>query len=400
MSTGNSKKTAPPPRIGLPSTSGVQRSVSSAGAALWLVGGLCLAAVLFDGTVKAQPVPAAVDSIGHALADDHPGGAVIGLLHDDETSVHAFGAVDTAGTTPTARTIVEIGSITKTFTGLLLAERIERDRLRPHTPVPDLLPDSVTVTRADSVGDTPMTLAHLATHRAGLPRLPSNFKAVLDSRRDPYAAYGDSALYAFLDGHTLSRAPGTQYEYSNLGAGLLGHLLARRADTTYAALVRRRIAAPLGLSDTRIQLTASQNGRFAQGYNRIGAPTPPWHFEALAGAGALRSTVEDMLAYLRAHRRALRADPDTASVLVRALQRALTPRTATESDSTRIGFGWHDTRREGRRVVWHNGGTGGFRSFSGLERDDGGGVVVLVNAAVSSEVVAEGAFAVLDARER
>ncbi len=117
--------------------------------------------------------PVGRGSIGHALANGHPGGAVIGPLHDDETSVHTFDAVDTAGTMPTVQTIFEIGSVTKTFAGLLLAERIERDRPRPHTPVTNLLPDSVTVTRADSAGDAPMTLAHLATHRAGLPRVPS-----------------------------------------------------------------------------------------------------------------------------------------------------------------------------------------------------------------------------------
>ncbi|PSQ71113.1 MAG: serine hydrolase, partial [Bacteroidetes bacterium QH_2_64_26] len=375
MSMGRSKKTAPPPRIGLPSTSGVQRSVSSAGAALWLVGSLFLAAVLCAGAAEGQPVPSAVDSIGHALADDHPGGAVIGLLHDNETSVHPFGTVDSTGTEPTARTLFEIGSVTKTFTGLLLAERVERGRLRPETPVADLLPDSVTVTRADSVGDAPMTLAHLSTHRSGLPRLPSNFRAVMDAPQDPYAAYGDSALYAFLDDYTLSQTPGTHYQYSNLGAGLLGHLLARRADTTYAALVRQRIATPLGLSGTRIHLSGEQTNRLAQGHNHLGFPASPWHFEALAGAGGIRSTAADMLVYLRAHRSALRSSPDTTSVLAQALRHALTPQAEAGRENTRIGFGWHETVRDGHRIAWHNGGTGVFRSFVGLDRATGRGVV-------------------------
>jgi CubicO group peptidase (beta-lactamase class C family) len=291
--------------------------------------------------------------------------------------------------------VFEIGSITKTFTGLLLAERIEQGSLRSSTPVARLLPDSVEIGRPDSVGDAPLTLGHLATHRSGLPRLPSNVRAVASSRLDPYAAYGDSALYAFLDAYTLRRAPGSQYEYSNLGMGLLGRLIARRADTTYAALVRRRIAEPLGLSDTQIRLTPDQEDRFAQGYNRIGLPTPPWHFEALAGAGALRSTAEDMLASLRAHRRALRVDPDTATALERAMRRALTPRAQAGSDRSRIGFAWHETRRDGHRVLWHNGGTGGFRSMVALDRTTGRGVGVLVSTAVAARKVTDAAWRLL-----
>ena len=362
---------------------------------------LCLGPLLPGGplgstSVCGQPAPV-TDSIGRTLAEDQPGAVVLGLLHEDTTSVHAFGAIDSTGASPTAQTLFEIGSITKTFTGLLLAEQIERGQLRPSTPVAQLLPDSVALARADSAGPATMTLAHLATHRSGLPRLPSNLRAVASSRLDPYAAYGDSALYAFLDDYPLPRAPGAKYEYSNLGMGLLGHLLVRRADTTYAALVRRRVTEPLGLSDTRIHLTDGQDGRFAQGYNRVGVPTPPWHFEALAGAGALRSTATDMLAYLRAHRTALRADADTASTLIRAMQRSLTPRAATDSESTRIGFAWHELRRDGDRILVHTGGTGGFRSFVGLDRATGRGAVVLVSTALSSTRVAGAGLRLIDA---
>jgi CubicO group peptidase (beta-lactamase class C family) len=241
-----------------------------------------------------------------------------------------------------------------------------------------------------------MTLAHLATHRSGLPRLPSNLRDVSDSRLDPYAAYGDSALLAFLDGHTLPRVPGAAYQYSNLGMGLLGHLLARRADTTYAALVRRRITGPLGLADTRIRLTGEQQARFAQGHARAGAATSPWHFAALAGAGALRSSAADMLAFLRAHRQALSTHPDTASVLQRAMRQAATPHAPTGTDAARIGFGWHQSTRDGHEVLWHNGGTGGFRSLVALDRSTGHGIVVLVSAARSSQLVTNEGLALLD----
>ena len=343
-----------------------------------------------------QPVPA-VDSIGQALVENHPGGAVIGLLRGDTTAVHAFGAVDSTGRSPTARTVFEIGSVTKTFTGLLLADAIERGEVELSTPVGALLPDSVTVGTADS---TTVTLGHLATHRSGLPRLPSNLGATARPG-DPYAAYGDSALYAFLDDYTLSRAPGAKgakYEYSNLGMGLLGRLLARRADTTYAALVRRRITGPLGLSDTRTRLTDAQRLRFAQGHTRAGASTSPWHFDVLAGAGALRATAADLLAYLRAHRHALAAASGPTLALQQAMRRALRPRGApTGRDSTRVGLAWHQSTRDGHEVFWHNGGTGGFRSVVALDRGTGDGVVVLVSAALSSQTVLETGRALLRA---
>jgi len=397
MSTARSRNRMPTLWIGVPPMPSVQGPSAGTRAVLQLIGCVYLSAVLVGSPVGAQPAPSAVDSIGQTLVGDGPGGAVIGLLHDDETSVHAFGAVDTTGTKPTERTIFEIGSVTKTVTGLLLAERIERGRLRPETPVADLLPDSVRIPRADSVGDTPMTLAHLATHRSGLPRLPSNLKAVMSSRRDPYAAYGDSALHAFLEDYTLPRAPGTAYQYSNLGMGLLGHLLARRADTTYAALVRRRITGPLGLSDTRVHLSPDRDDRFAQGYDQMGRPTPPWHFEALAGAGALRATATDLLAYLRAHRHALAADLDTTTAVQRAMRRAATIRGATDRGHARIGLGWHQSIRDGHAVLWHNGGTGGFRSLLALDRESGHGVVVLVGTALSSHTVLETGRALLRA---
>ena len=350
---------------------------------------LCLLVGWLSPAALAQPVSPDVDSLGQALVQGHSGGAVIGVLRPDTSTVHGFGRVDSTGASPTARTVFEVGSVTKTFTGVLLADAIEHGGVEASTPVRFLLPDSVTWSYADSVDtSTPtMTLGHLATHRSGLPRLPSNLNAAIRPT-DPYAAYGDSALYAFLDGYMVPRAPDAGHEYSNLGMGLLGHLLARRADTTYAALVRRRITKPLGLADTRIHLTDEQTRRVAQGHTRAGAPAPPWHFEVLAGAGALRSTAADMLAYLRAHRRALRT-PTDATPLQRAMRRATTPHASTGREGTRIGYGWHQSTRDGHAVLWHSGGTGGFRSFVGLDRTTGRGVVVLVSAAVSSARVTE-----------
>jgi len=347
---------------------------------------------------KAQPIRAVIDSLGQQLEVTHPGAVVIGVVVTDPAdtagflasgrTIAGFGTVDTSGTPPTAQTLFEIGSVTKTFTGLLLAEGIERSAVGPHDPVARYLPDSLNILDHER---GPVTLEQLVTHRAGLPRIPFNLLPPADPA-DPYAHYTVQDLYAFLDGYQPSGSSDTSYAYSNLGVGLLGHALARQADTPYAALVQQRIAGPLGLSDTRIDLDPAQQDRFAQGYTPSGDPTPPWHLPTLAGAGALRATASDMLTYIHVHL----AASDTTR-LGRAMQRATTPVAgAGLGDNaafagTRIAYGWHVTPRNGRTIVWHNGGTGGFSSFVGFSRDAGQGVVILTSAGgIASEVTAAG----------
>lgn len=353
-------------------------------------------------TVGAQPLSAMVDSIGTALVADHPGAAVIGVVSESKIdldgypatgqAVIGFGAVDAAGTPPTAQTLFEIGSVTKTFTGLLLAGAVERGTLQPDDPVARLLPDSLDL---PSNEEGPITLEQLVTHCSGLPRIPSNLLPPAHPA-DPYAHYTVQDLYAFLDGYQQSGSSDTSYAYSNLGMGLLGHALARQAGTSYSALVQQRIAEPLGLGDTRIDLTQAQQNRFAQGYNPAGAPTPPWQIPTLAGAGALRSTAADMMAYLRAHWTG--AD---ATALGRPMQRATTPMAdAGLGDNaafagTRVAYAWHVTPRNGRTIVWHNGGTGGFSSFVGFNRATRQGVVVLISVGGAGQQATSAGFTLL-----
>lgn len=358
-----------------------------------LMGALFLGmAMLPSSDTHAQPLPALVDSLGQRLVAGHPGGAVIGIADNDHRRVASFGAADTAGTRPTARTLFEIGSVTKTFTGLLLAEAVERGAVQPDDPVDRYLPDTLI---APAHEGRSITLLQLATHRSGLPRIPANLQPIPDPT-DPYAHYTVRALYAFLDGYRVVRPPDSAYAYSNLGTGLLGHVLARQADTSYAALIQQRIAEPLGLDDTGIALTADPQSRFAQGYNLAGAPTPPWQIPSLAGAGALRASTADMLTYLRAHWTA----PDTTR-LGRAMRRATTPLADVDLGNnaafvgTRIAYGWHVTPRDGQSIVWHNGGTGGFSSFIGFNRATGQGVALLVSAGGVAQQATAAGFALL-----
>jgi D-alanyl-D-alanine-carboxypeptidase/D-alanyl-D-alanine-endopeptidase len=298
-------------------------------------------------------------------------GLVVGLLEADGTRrIVAYGRSDGPGHRPLdGATVFEIGSVTKVFTCSLLAEMAGRGEVRLDQPVAELLPRTV---RVPARGDTVITLLDLATQHSGLPRLPTNLAPA--NPANPYADYTVERLYGFLSGYTLPRAPGARYEYSNLGMGLLGHALALRAGKPYEALLTERVLAPLGMSDTRVTLTPDQKSRLAAGHDGAGVEVPSWDLPTLAGAGALRSSANDMLRFLAAQ-----VDSDTT-----ALSRALiaTHRARRKlGTNVMIGLAWHRLSAFGAEIVMHNGGTGGYRSFAGFDPAMHVGVVVLANTA-------------------
>ncbi|HSA96840.1 MAG TPA: serine hydrolase domain-containing protein [Acidobacteriota bacterium] len=267
---------------------------------------------------------------------------------------------------PDADTVFEIGSITKVFTSLVLADMVERGEVRLDDPVAKFLPPTVRMPRRDG-GE--ITLLDLANHVSGLPRLPDNLNPA--DLGNPYADYGPDRLYEFLSRYTLPRPIGERYEYSNLGVGLLGQALALKAGLSYEALIRRRVLEPLGMTDTAITLTGSMKERLAVGTNPMLHPAKYWDLNVLAGAGALRSTARDMLKFLAAAM-GLRETP-----LRRAFDLMAEKSRPTRTPDLEVALGWHIWKKYGTEIVWHNGGTGGFRSFAGFVPAKRTGVVVL-----------------------
>jgi CubicO group peptidase (beta-lactamase class C family) len=295
-------------------------------------------------------------------------GCVVGIIDGDQREVHGYGEiVRGGGQAPNGDTVYEIGSITKAYTGTLLADMVERGLVKLDDPISTLLPEGTTAPAF--AADQPLTLLHLATHTSGLPRLPDNMP-----RKDPtnpYADYTPELMYSFLSAHKLRRAPG-EYEYSNYGAGLLGALLARRANISYEQLVIDRIAAPLEMNDTRITLTPDEAGRLSPPYNRALDADKNWDLNAVVGAGGLRSTVNDQLKFLAA------ALADDDRPLVQALHFAGEHRHG-EPGEIGVGLGWHVARDGVTR--WHNGQTGGYSSFVGYFQPRRVAVAVLCNTA-------------------
>jgi CubicO group peptidase (beta-lactamase class C family) len=268
------------------------------------------------------------------------------------TDVHSggFGGLD-------ADSVFQIGSVTKAFTGLLLADSAARGEVKLSDRATGYLPGA-------SPGQ--VTLVELATHTSGLSRLPPGMlRYALLRPRDPYAWYPRRSFLRAAR-RSLGTAPGGQpYAYSNFGTALLGYLLGEAARVPYQRLVEERICRPLTMTAT------SFDARPVQGYSN-GRKVPPWHLGPMAAAGGLYSTAGDMAKLLTACLRPQGTSLAESAPLALATHAALGPQ-------GEMGLGWHHALRDGRRVSWHNGMTGGYSSMIALDIERQSAVAALAN---------------------
>ncbi len=340
--------------------------------ALIMVLGVALASAQSPTTTRPVPSDPEIRRLLAERVDVHQQsvGIVVGVLEPSGRRIVTYGNRAKSDPTPLdGDTMFEIGSITKVFTSLLLADAVQRGEVALTDPVTKYLPPEV---KMPERGDRAITLIDLATHTSGLPRLPTNLTPRDPS--NPYADYSVQQLYEFLSTYQLPRDIGSQYEYSNLGAGLLGHVLARRAGTTYESLVRERITRPLGMTNTALTLSPELRARMAIGHDPALQPVPLWDLPTLAGAGALRSSANDLLTFLAA------ALGYHASPLTAAFQLMPTIRRPTTSSQMEAALGWQVFKVSDTEILWHNGGTGGFRTWIGYDPRTRAGVVILTNA--------------------
>jgi D-alanyl-D-alanine-carboxypeptidase/D-alanyl-D-alanine-endopeptidase len=328
-------------------------------------GAIAIACVLCSSAAHADQA----DDIGKLAAplidSQSMVGCVVGVLENGQTKIYSFGEVHRGkGDKPDGDTLYEIGSLTKAFTGTLLGDMVNRDIVKLDTPLQDLLPDNVKLQVAD---DKPIKLVDLASQTSGLPRLPTNLKP--KDWNNPYADYTPELLYEFLNGYKLTRPPG-KYEYSNVGMGLLGHVLARKAGKSYEQLVVERICDPLAMNDTQITLSDEQRKHLAPPYNRALDEDHTWDFDSLAGAGALRSSANDLLKLAKG---ALAGDGSDVS---KAIHEAWKPHYQKKGDFT-VGLAWMQAHDD--VTWWHAGQTGGYTSALFIYPPKKVAVVVLAN---------------------
>ena len=298
------------------------------------------------------------------------GGLVIGVMDHGQRRIFAYG-------TAKPDSIFEIGSITKTFTGLVLAQMVVQKKVTLDTPIRLLLPAGFVAKPAGAE----ITLVDLATQHSGLPRMPDNFKP--QNPVNPYADYHAAQLQEFIARHGVAKPADAAFLYSNLGFGLLGYGLSLRASVPYGQLVSTEVIGPLHMSDTGVTLSPAQRSRLIQGYDRNFDPTGPWDLDVFAGAGAIKSTAADMLTYLDGN-----LHPDKYAVGAPADSPAATLPAAvaldhqvraniTANGSSRIALAWGFNPKTGS--YGHEGGTGGYRSLAAFNPSKDRAVVVLSN---------------------
>jgi len=298
-------------------------------------------------------------------------GIVVGIIDAKGTQYYSYGVKSLkTNETVNEHSVFEIGSITKTFTGIILADRVIKGEANLDDPLQNYLPVGTT---APIRNDAFVKLVHLSNHTSSLPRMPDNFNPV--NPNNPYADYSEKQLYDFLNSFTLIRDIGSEYEYSNYATGLLGHIMATNKGVTYEKLMIDVIALPLNLNDTRITLTPKMKANLAIGYHE-GTEVGNWDFTTLAGAGAIRSTAVDMLKFVSANMGKRKSNLYPAMQLSHKSSRV-------EGSNPMVGLGWHKMGSKGSEIIWHNGGTGGYRSFVGFTQGGDKGVVILSNSTAS-----------------
>lgn len=303
-------------------------------------------------------------------------GIVVGIVDANGRRVISYGSLAKNDSRRLgADTVFEIGSMTKVFTSLILMDMARRGEVALDDPVAKFLPSTVKVPERNG---RKITLADLSTQSSGLPRMPNNFHPA--DPNNPYADYSVQQMYDFLSSYQLTRDIGSQYEYSNLGVGLLGHALALRAGMSYEQLVRSRICEPLHLDDTRVTLTPSMRARLAVGHGPALAAVENWDLPTFAGAGALRSTANDMLTFLAANLGFVKTP------LAQDMADEVSIRRPTTIPDTKIAYAWHVQTKDASEIIWHNGGTGGYRTYMGYDPKARVGVVALTNISTNEGV--------------
>lgn len=310
------------------------------------------------------------DIVQPYLNNNRTKGLSIGTYQDGKITFYNFGINSTENpTAPSEKSIYEIGSITKTFTTAVLAQMVMEGKVNYEDPIADYLPKAV-VNWSAEVG---ITLEDLATHSSSLPRMPTNFiKRAIFDMSNPYKNYTVDDMYDFLKDFEPLPKSERKSDYSNLGMGLLGHILANVDGMPYEHMIRERIFQPLEMDDSVIEIT---KGQLIQGHDGTGSPTSQWDLPTFAGAGAIRSTTTDMMKYLVANINE-----------VSPYHLTHTPK-KDYSSSRKIGLAWISQKNGDLAYTWHNGGTGGFRTFTGFSKDKKVGVIVMANSIQSVDAI-------------
>lgn len=321
-----------------------------------------------------RPVRADDDRVIQALkaavgARSESAGMIAALIDESGSRLSSYGSSGKQGVAMDGDAVFEIMSNTKVLTSLLLADMHARGEVSLNDPVGRYLPSSVKMRESGG----PITLLDLATYTSGLPNMPDNVSPMWWASAAPMRDYTQERLFEFLAAHMPHHAPGTHYEYANLGFGLLGIALAHRAGVSYEELLVKRICAPLGMNHTRITLTPEMSRHLVQGHDLSMKPAELWTWPAIPGAGCVRSTANDLVRFVRACMGLTRTRLRSPMAMLTQNQRP------TPLPGTKAAMGWYITSTADDQIVWKSGLSMGCNTFMGYSQRRRRGAVLLGN---------------------
>ncbi|WP_053484953.1 serine hydrolase [Lysinibacillus sp. FJAT-14745] len=280
----------------------------------------------------------------------------IGIIYQDQEATFTFGGSNFM--LEEKPYIYEVGSISKVLTTSILGEMIQEGKVH--------VEDSLGKYFSSIPDNHPVTLKRLANHTSGLPGIGvlKNIYNVFDAQtpRDPFCQYSLDETIHYFKTHTDE--PKVKFRYSNVGMGLLGYILANILHTDYETAIKQRLTDPLNMPNTFISIPSDQADAVLQGYTILGHKKPPLQMNEFMAAGAARSTVHDLLTFMKVHLR----DENLGYTLTHQA-------TETFSENIGIGLGW----QLADNIIWHNGSTKAFSSYLGFDKTQQTGVVVLSN---------------------
>jgi CubicO group peptidase (beta-lactamase class C family) len=303
-------------------------------------------------------------------------GLSIAVIQNGNTFFYHYGEVKkNEKQLPSNSTIYEIGSLTKTFTGLLFANAIADNKLGLEDDIRKYLPAECSKLMYNNI---PVTVKHLLTHTSRIPRIPENIdKQENFDELNPYKNYNKKMVYEYLSTLKLDTLPGIKMDYSNTGMALLGIILENVYKQPLESLYAKYITTPMEMKHTFVKVPKNELSSFAPGYNAKGIETPHWDLGDQVAAGGLRSTIADMSTYLRDH-------INEQSAIIRNSHEV-----QFEKNKQSVAYAWFvQPTKSGNTLVWHNGGTYGFTSFCGFVKEKKAGVVVLSNSGTGVDELA------------
>jgi CubicO group peptidase (beta-lactamase class C family) len=333
---------------------------------------------------KNSPFDLKIDSLASNYMNNPDNcGLSIAVYSGKQVNYYNYGDIKRgANQLPDKTTIYEIGSVSKTFTGILFAQAITDKKLGMNDPVKKHLGegyDNLAYKGKD------IELVHLVNHSGRVHRIPFNLMAQPNyDPNDPYKNYSKEMVFDYMKKMIPDTFPGVKNEYSNLGMALLGLIEEKTYGKTFEELITEYICKPAGMTSTKINLNEEEKKRFATGYDIGGKETSHWELGALAGAGGIRSTAEDMMKYTKAN----------LEETIPAFK--LSHSTTFNNGRDQVGMAWQIViTKKGNELIWHNGRTAGFSSFCGFIKSKDAAVVVLSNSGNPVDPVAIGILKLL-----